>query len=42
MISVQHLTKTFGAEIVLDDISIDFHPSTIYGLVEPTDAARRR
>jgi ABC-2 type transport system ATP-binding protein len=33
MISIQNVSKTFGKEIVLDDISIDFYPSTIYGLV---------
>ncbi len=33
MIKIEHLTKKFGEAVVLDDISMEFLPGRIYGLV---------
>jgi len=33
VIHIEHLSKTYGAEKVLQDISVEFKPGAIYGLV---------
>ena len=35
MIAISHLSKQFGKQTVLHDVSITFEDHTIYGLIGP-------
>ena len=39
MLSVEHVTKSFGKLTVLDDVSLSFEPG-VYGLLAPNGAGK--
>ncbi|MCA8975591.1 MAG: ABC transporter ATP-binding protein [Planctomycetes bacterium] len=40
MLSLQHLTKAFGSQIAVDDLSLEVPPGTILGLLGPNGAGK--
>ncbi len=40
MISIQRLTKVFGSQVAVDDLSLDVAPGTILGLLGPNGAGK--
>ena len=40
MIAIRHLSKQFGKQTVLHDVSITFEDHTIYGLVGPNGCGK--
>ena len=40
MLTVTRLSKTFGSQLAVDDLSFEVHPGTIYGLLGPNGAGK--
>lgn len=40
MIQLEHVTKRYGGETVLQDVSVTFSPGTVYGLVGPNGSGK--
>lgn len=40
IVKAEHITKTFGETVALDDVSLSFEPGIIYGLLGPNGAGK--